>query len=332
MLTIEQIRALSKVNPEFEPIFNSGSPILIPWGTITDVPQIRAMLRAAKDAIPKADPATLPYTQEDISIPVRDNRSVGGRVYRPKGDSSEGHPGLVVFHGGGFTVGDLDTEAWLCALFAKLGGVVVDVDYRLAPEHVFPAAIEDAFDALTWTAKNVKSLGIDPDKGFLVGGESSGGEMAVIAAHLYVNDELSPPLTGIYAAMPGGVNHQTVPEKYKDRFISLEQNADAPILSSSSVEFIWKSYQSYPLSPKAFPLAFPTHKGIPKTYFQICGLDAVRDCGLVMEQVFQDDGVPTKRDIYPGMPHAFWGMFPDLKITEKHTQDSEEGFKWLLNK
>lgn len=63
--------------------------------------------------------------------------------------------------------------------------------------------------------------------------------MAVIAAHLYVNDKLSPPLTGIYAAMPGGVNHQTVPEKYKDRFISLEQNADAPILSASSVDFIW---------------------------------------------------------------------------------------------
>lgn len=82
-------------------------------------------------------------------------------------------------------------------------------------------------------------MGIDPEKGFLVGGESSGGEMAVIAAHLYVNDKLDPPLTGIYAAMPGGVNHQTVPEKYRDRFISLEQNADAPVLSRSSVDFIW---------------------------------------------------------------------------------------------
>lgn len=89
------------------------------------------------------------------------------------------------------------------------------------------------------TAENVQSLGIGPEKGFLVGGESSGAEMAVIAAHLYVNDKLSPPLTGIYAAIPGGVNHQTVPEKYKDRFISLEQNADAPILSRSSVDFIW---------------------------------------------------------------------------------------------
>lgn len=142
-------------------IFNSGSPLLTPWGTITDIPQIRAMLQTAKDAAPKADPATLPYTQEDISIPVRDNRSVGGRVYKPRDDSSEGRPGLVVFHGGGFTVGDLDTEAWLCALFVKLGGVVVDVDYRLAPEHVFPAAIDDAFDALKWVRRNAGEYKLD---------------------------------------------------------------------------------------------------------------------------------------------------------------------------
>lgn len=96
----------------------------------------------------------------------------------------------------------------------------------------------------------MKSLGIDPEKGFLVGGESSGGEMAVIAAHLYVKDELSPPLTGIYAAMPGGVNHQTVPGKYKDRFISLEQNADAPILSRSSVEFIWSKLLNCSINTK----------------------------------------------------------------------------------
>lgn len=85
----------------------------------------------------------------------------------------------------------------------------------------------------------MKSLGIDPEKGLLVGGESSGAEMAVIVAHLYLNDKQSPPLTGIYASMPGGVNHETVPEKYRDRFISLEQNADAPVLSAASLAFIW---------------------------------------------------------------------------------------------
>lgn len=88
----------------------------------------------------------------------------------------------------------------------------------------------------------MESLGIDPEKGFLVGGESSGGDMAFIVAHLCLNDKLSPPLTGIYAAMPGGVNHETVPEKYKDRFISFEQNANAPVLSLESLRFIWSKF------------------------------------------------------------------------------------------
>lgn len=66
--------------------------------------------------------------------------------------------------------------------------------------------------------------------------------MALIVAHLCLNDKLSPPLTGIYAAMPGGVNHETVPEKYKDRFISFEQNANAPVLSLESLKFIWSKF------------------------------------------------------------------------------------------
>ncbi|KAL7932782.1 Alpha/Beta hydrolase protein [Trichoderma chlorosporum] len=332
MLTVKEIRALSDVNPEFEPILNSGSPILTAWDLNTDIFQVRAIIQAMKEAAPKVDPATLPYLQEDIQIPVRDNRTIDIRVYKPREESAEGRPGLVVFHGGGYAVGDFDTEAWLCALFAKLGGVAVNVMYRHAPEHLFPSAVEDAYDATKWTAQNLKSLGIDPEKGFLVGGDSSGGEMAVIVAHLCLNDKLNPPLTGIYAAMPGGVNNETVPEKYKDRFISLEQNADAPVFSAASLAFIWKNHQVDPRSPLAFPLAFPTHKGLPKTYFQVCGLDPVRDCALVMEQVFKDEGVATRRDIYPGLPHGFWGFFPDMKVSAKQRQDAEEGLKWLLSK
>lgn len=124
--------------------------MLTPWDLDTNIPQLRAIIQAGKDAAAKVDPATLPYLQEDIRIPVRDNRSVAARVYKPRGELTEGRPGLVVIHGGGYAVGDLDTETWLCALFAKLGGVAVNVDYRHAPEHVFPAAIEDVYDATTW--------------------------------------------------------------------------------------------------------------------------------------------------------------------------------------
>ncbi|KAL7946443.1 Alpha/Beta hydrolase protein [Trichoderma barbatum] len=332
MLTIEEIRALSDVNPEFEPILNSGSPLLASWDFNTNIHQFRAMIQAGRDAAPKIDPSTLPYLQEDIQIPVRDDRSLDARVYRPREESVEGRPGLVVFHGGGYAIGDLDMLTWLCALFVKLGGVAVDVNYRHAPEHVFPAAVEDAHDATKWAAQNLESLGIDPEKGFLIGGESSGAEMAMAVAHLCLNDKLAAPLTGIYAAITGGVNKETVPDKYKDRFFSLEQNAEAPVLSTTSLEFVWKNHQVDSRSPLAFPLAFPTHKGLPKTYFQVCGLDPLRDCALVMEQVFKDEGVATRTDIYPGMPHAFYVLFPELEISGKQRRDAEEGLKWLLSK
>lgn len=96
--------------------------------------------------------------------------------------------------------------------------------------------------------------------------------------------------------------------------------------------FYTENHQVDAHSPLAFPLAFPTHRGIPKTYFQICGLDAVRDCGLVMEQVFRDVGVATRTDIYPGLPHGFWAFFPHLEVSAKQRRDAEEGLAWLLSK
>jgi acetyl esterase/lipase len=98
----------------------------------------------------KPDPATLPHVEEHIQIPVRDGSKIAARIYKPKETSSDGSPGFIVFHGGGYAVGGLETEAWLCALFTSLGGVTVDVDYRLAPDHTFPTAINDAFDATKW--------------------------------------------------------------------------------------------------------------------------------------------------------------------------------------
>ena len=103
-----------------------------------------------------------------------------------------------------------------------------------------------------------------------------------------------------------------------------------PNSRSKSLTGVTAKYKPDQTSPLAFPVAFPTHVGQPKTYFQVCGLDPVRDCSLVLEQVYKDDGVPTKIHIYPGLPHAFWALFPELQISSKRQEDVVEGLKWLL--
>jgi len=114
-----------------------------------------AMMRQQELALgggakPKSAP---PYVEEDIRIPGRDGTQLNVRVHRPRELPAAGCPGFVFFHGGGFCVGDANLGDWLCRIFTELGGVAVNVEYRLAPENVFPKAAEDAIDALKWVRR-----------------------------------------------------------------------------------------------------------------------------------------------------------------------------------
>ena len=110
------------------------------------------MLKLKRDAIAaNAVPGEeTTYIEEDRQIPVRDGASIMVRVHRPKNPPQGGSPGLVIYHGGGFCLGGLDNEVGTCRAWTELGGVAVNVDYRLAPEHPFPVPINDAYDALKW--------------------------------------------------------------------------------------------------------------------------------------------------------------------------------------
>jgi acetyl esterase/lipase len=128
-------------------------------------------------------------------------------------------------------------QADLCAQFVSLGGVAVSVGYRLAPEFPFPTAVNDAFDATNWTAKHAASLGINASKGLLISGTSAGADLCLAVSCLCHESGMSPPLTGVFASIMTGLDAGTVPERYRDRFLSMEQNKDSHLLSTDSITF-----------------------------------------------------------------------------------------------
>lgn len=204
-----------------------------------DIPELRETLAAAKRSLTKANSTQgdVPYVEEDRSIPVRDGSSIKVRIHSPKNPLKDGSPIFVVYHGGGFCLGGLDNEAVLCRKWCtEFGGVAVNVDYRLAPEHPFPTPIYDAYDALKWTAANLEELGGNPAKGFLVGGVSAGANFSAVLPHLYRDDKLSPPLTGVFLSIPACIAPDVLPPKYKDVYLSREQNKNAPVLNTASME------------------------------------------------------------------------------------------------
>lgn len=117
-----------------------------------NVPELRKSLLEAKRQLTIANTAAgeAIYLEEEREIPVRDGSSIKIRIHSPKKSPLNGSPVFVVYHGGGFALGGLDNETLLCRNFAQLGGVAVNVDYRLSPENPFPVGIHDAYDALKW--------------------------------------------------------------------------------------------------------------------------------------------------------------------------------------
>jgi len=135
-----------------------------PSGGLDSAPSIQALrehLAALKLKLTAANTSTstsapTPYVETDQEIPVRDKSTILVRIHRPTTGPAEGSPGLVVWHGGGFCLGGLDNEVALCRSWTALGGVAVNVSYRLAPEHPFPQAVEDAYDSLLWVGARTR--------------------------------------------------------------------------------------------------------------------------------------------------------------------------------
>ncbi|MDQ0664660.1 acetyl esterase [Arthrobacter ulcerisalmonis] len=222
------------------------------------------------------------------------------RVYRPRLPADGPLPPLVVFfHGGGWATGNIDThdgEARMIA--AEAGAIVVSVDYRLAPEHPFPAAADDAISATAWLRENAAALGADP-KRVAVAGDSAGGNLAAVAAQSDAGRGLAAQLL-IYPSVSGG-SHD---------FPSVEENASAPFLDMASFDRFLGYYQGESADVRFAPLRAHSLSRQAPAVVGVAGFDPLRDEGIAYARRLEEEGVYVVLRRYDDLVHAFFSLAP----------------------
>jgi acetyl esterase len=221
------------------------------------------------------------------------------RVYRPTLD--EGLPVLVWFHGGGWTIGTIETADHVCRRLARLAGcAVVSVEYRLSPEHRFPAAVEDADAATRWLAANAGGLGLDGRR-LAVGGTSAGANLAVAVASLARGQ--GPALALQLLVYPPTDARADTP--------SLREFADPVFFDAAGLRWCWSHYLAKEADgddPLASPLRAPDLRGFPRTLVITAALDPLRDEAERLGERLTAAGVPTETVRYDGVVHGFFSM------------------------
>jgi len=238
----------------------------------------------------------------DRDLPTRDgDHRLAARFYEPHQARSPS-PALVFFHGGAFVAGDLETEHLRCVTLARRSGVIVmSVDYRLAPEHPFPAALHDCYDALLWLHANAPAIGVDPAR-LAVGGSSAGGALAAAVA-LMARDCHGPSLTLQLLLYPVMDDRMETP--------SMRAFDDTPGWNAINSVHMWRHYlgalaagseavPAYAAPGRATDLA-----GLPPAYVLTAEFDPLRDEGIDYAGRLLQAGVPTELHQFPGAFHGF---------------------------
>jgi len=221
------------------------------------------------------------------------------RVYTPEVKAPR--PAMVYFHGGGWVVCDLDTHDVVCrAIAQRAGAVVVAVDYRLAPDHKFPAAVVDAYAATTWVAENAERLGIDP-KRISVGGDSAGGNLGTVVSMM--SRENSGPTIALQALV------YPVTDLSSFETPSYREFAENHHLTKRQMEWFRGHYLASPEDGRniyASPLLARDLRGLPPALIITAECDPLRDEGEAYAKRLEGAGVAVTCTRYPGMIHPFF--------------------------
>jgi acetyl esterase len=239
---------------------------------------------------------------EQIHIPGRDGSDIPAQLYIP--DSPGPVPTMIYMHGGGWVIGNhTSVDELVRALVNRSGCAALSVDYRLAPEHKFPAALNDVQSAISWVIDNASTWGLDRDR-LAVGGDSSGANLAA-AASLFCRDNGGPPLAFqllVYPALDR--NYLTT---------SYQSFGDGALSALSTADVMWfhNHYVNRPEDledPYCSPLRAESLAGLPPTLLICAEIDPLLDDSVEYAQRLGQVGVPVEMHVYPGMFHGFWRM------------------------
>jgi acetyl esterase/lipase len=273
---------------------------LFPPADLTDPVTARKNLAELAAAAPAPDTADMEI--EDRTVPA--DPDVPVRIYRPH--LAQG--AIVWLHGGGFVMGDLDTEhPWAARVADGSGAVVISVGYRRAPEHRFPAALDDAYAVLTWTAEHTAKLGINVGQ-IVVGGHSAGAGLAAAVA-LRARDQQGPPIRFQLLNQPELDDRQ---ETWSARNFT-----DTPWMTRDKLAATWRHYLgSAPASPYAAPARAADLSGLPSAYIATAEFDPLRDEGITYALRLLQAGVSVELHQWPGTFHGSQAI-PSAEVSQR---------------
>ena len=303
------------LDPEAKMLLEQMTTVVRPFDELS-VEEARAAIATLSaaagegEAVARVENRTVPGPRGEIPV----------RVYTPEGRAP--FPVLVYFHGGGWVIGNLETHDGVCRHLANAAGAVVaSVDYRLAPEHPFPASGEDAYAATRWVAANAGAIGGDARR-IAVGGDSAGGNLAAVVS-LMARDRGGPPLVFQLLVYP-------VTDTPSANTASYRENAEGYFLTAKMMHWFWNHYcgKNPDLSdPYLCPLRARELKRLPPALVITAEFDPLRDEGEAYAARLRETGNQADLKRYSGMIHGFFGMGPLLTKAREATNEAASALR-----
>ena len=293
---------------------------------LNDIPAARAKLRKLFTAMQATLPAVEGVTSQDQLVPgLQGDSAVRVRIYQPA-DRPNILPGLLWIHGGGYVLGDIEQDDRLMKqLVKRIGCVALSVDYRLAPEHPFPAPVEDCYAGLQWLFAHAGELGVDPSR-IAIGGASAGGGLAAGLA-LLARDRGEVQVAFQLLIYPMIDDRNVTPASYAI--------TDPRVWHRESNRLGWKAYLGRDgggddVSPYAAAARATDLTHLPPAYIPVGALDLFIDENIEYAQRLIQAGVPTELHVYPGAFHGFDAFAPSAAVSKQFKAERDNALKRAL--